>query len=80
MVDKVLTWDDNDNTAIGAIDILLKRYKNSEIIFANGGDRNQNNIPELDYFKNIKNITFKFGVGGDKKINSSSKILKDWIS
>ena len=52
--------------------------KDYEIFFANGGDRTEENIPELEKFKNNQNINFSFGVGGTKKINSSSKILKEW--
>ena len=49
-------------------------YPSDNIIFANGGDRNQNNIPEMS----IEGIDFTFGVGGTNKINSSSWILKQW--
>jgi mannose-6-phosphate isomerase-like protein (cupin superfamily) len=49
-------------------------YPNDEIIFCNGGDRKEDNIPEMK----VKNVIFKFGVGGNNKMNSSSEILKDW--
>jgi hypothetical protein len=45
-------------------------------VFANGGDRTEQNIPEMavdDY-----RVEFAFGVGGDDKLNSSSTILKRW--
>ena len=45
-----------------------------QIIFCNGGDRNQNNIPEMA----VDGVSFKFGIGGDDKKNSSSLILKNW--
>jgi len=35
-------------------------YPDDEIIFANGGDRNQENIPEMS----VDNIEFLFSVGG----------------
>ncbi len=78
MVEKVKTWDDADGSAIKLIECLLIEEKGNLIIFANGGDRTEENIPELEKFKNNQNISFSFGVGGTKKINSSSKILKEW--
>ena len=39
MVDDVISFNDDDGTAINAIEILLEKYPNKEIIFANGGDR-----------------------------------------
>ena len=41
---------------------------------ANGGDRSQDNIPEMT----TKGIEFVFKVGGDDKKNSSSEILDNW--
>ena len=77
-VDKVITWDDKDNSAIGAINFLLSSISSKEgIFFANGGDRNQNNIPELLAFADNKRVSFVFGVGGTNKKNSSSKIINN---
>ena len=78
MVNEVVTWDDSDGSAIKLIETLLLKCPNHRIIFANGGDRTANNIPEIKKFENHKNVLFKFGVGGKKKINSSRKILKEW--
>ena len=50
-------------------------YPGDEIIFANGGDRTIDNIPELAE----KDVIFKFGVGGYTKVQSSSEILRNWI-
>jgi mannose-6-phosphate isomerase-like protein (cupin superfamily) len=49
-------------------------YPNSQIIFANGGDRTKDNIPEMTE----KDVEFAFGVGGENKLNSSSWILEEW--
>jgi len=49
-------------------------YPSDDIIFANGGDRTANNIPEMVF----DDVEFVFGVGGDDKKNSSSWILKNW--
>jgi mannose-1-phosphate guanylyltransferase/mannose-1-phosphate guanylyltransferase/mannose-6-phosphate isomerase len=74
MVDGVILFNDNDNTAIEAINNVKKLYPNDQIVFANGGDRTAGNIPEML----IPDVLFKFGVGGDIKMNSSSWILDEW--
>ena len=74
----VISFDDSDDSAIDAIKNIKNTYKDSIIKFCNGGDRNEENIPELKEFENDKRVEFKFGVGGDSKINSSSKILRAW--
>jgi mannose-1-phosphate guanylyltransferase/mannose-1-phosphate guanylyltransferase/mannose-6-phosphate isomerase len=51
-------------------------YPDATIIFANGGDRTKDNIPEMDIVDN--NLEFVFGVGGEDKKNSSSWILQEW--
>ena len=48
------------------------------VIFANGGDRNEGNIPEMDNFATSSRVSFEFGVGGEDKKNSSSWILENW--
>jgi len=77
MVDGVILFNDNDDTAIEAIKNVRRLYPNDEIIFANGGDRNSTNIPET---LSMDVLTFKFGVGGENKKNSSSWILQEWKS
>ncbi|SVD97165.1 uncharacterized protein METZ01_LOCUS450019, partial [marine metagenome] len=79
MVDQAFSFNDNDDTANDAISLVIKNSsKEDKIIFANGGDRNKTNIPEIDKFRNNKNIKFVFGIGGEDKKNSSSWILEDW--
>jgi mannose-6-phosphate isomerase len=46
----------------------------AKFIFANGGDRTQDNIPEMTE----PDVEFQFGVGGENKKNSSSWILTEW--
>ncbi len=76
MVDGVTTYNDSDGSSREAIREVRRRYPNDRIIFANGGDRTQTNIPEMDC--DVDNVEFQFGVGGIKKANSSSWILEDW--
>ena len=71
-------FDDSDNTAIDAITKVRTLFPRGHIIFANGGDRTSDNIPEMNC--SIDNLEFKFGVGGESKLNSSSWILDEWKS
>ena len=75
MVDDVIGFeDDEEGTCKNALLEILHDYPNDEIIFCNGGDRNEGNIPEME----VQDISFAFSVGGDDKKNSSSWILKKW--
>lgn len=76
MVDHCLLFDDNNGSAKEAIRNVRKLFPNDRIIFANGGDRTATNIPEFDIIDD--NLIFKFGVGGEDKMNSSSWILEEW--
>lgn len=76
-VDEVIIFDDSDDTAINAILKVREMYPNSHITFANGGDRTLTNIPETVVNETDPDVTFVFGVGGDKS-NSSSWILQEW--
>jgi|TARA_B100000959_G_C14992953_1_gene628822 mannose-6-phosphate isomerase-like protein (cupin superfamily) len=75
IVDEVIDFDDDkQGSCCLALEKIKTMYPKDEIIFCNGGDRKAENIPEMS----VEGITFKFGVGGDNKINSSSSILKEW--
>lgn len=79
MVDDTMSFDDNDDSASGAIfKLQCTSAHNKKIIFANGGDRNKNNIPEMKIYGDSQHVEFVFGVGGDSKQNSSSWILQEW--
>lgn len=74
-VDEVLDFEDDDlGSCIKALEKIKLKFPKDEIIFCNGGDRGKDNIPEMS----VSGITFQFSVGGDKKKNSSSWILKNW--
>ena len=45
MVDAVISWDDKDDSACGAIAKCLEIADN--VIFCNGGDRGKENTPEV---------------------------------
>jgi len=75
MVTEVISFDDSDNNAIDAIIKTRAVWGSSyHYIFANGGDRTKDNIPEMS----VENVEFAFGVGGNDKMNSSSWILNQW--
>ncbi len=77
MVDHVVPFDDDDDTATQFILDCKKNYgKDCIYIFANGGDRNCSNVPER-----VEGVIQQTGVGGDNKANSSSHICRtqrDW--
>lgn len=73
----VLQFDDSDNSANDGIAKAREKFKDAKLVFANGGDRTSENIPETDTCKRY-DIELKFGIGGENKSNSSSWILKNW--
>lgn len=75
-VDYAIPFNDTDGSGKDAISWTRKVYPEHTIVFANGGDRTEHNIPEMDFIDN--NIEFVFGVGGENKANSSSWILEEW--
>lgn len=77
-VEHCFLFDDNDNSAIEAVNNAKMLYPNSLIIVANGGDRTWDNTLERKHFENDAGVEFVFGVGGTEKLNSSSWILEDW--
>ena len=66
--------DDEKGSCINAFKKIKNLYPDDKIFFANGGDRNHENIPEMSE----SGIEFLFGVGGNNKKNSSSWILNNW--
>ena len=48
-VDFVIEFNDNDGSATLAIKLVKQTWPNDKIIFANGGDRTKENIPEMIY-------------------------------
>lgn len=74
----VIAFDDSDDTASDAIRQVMNLFPKNKIIFVNGGDRTEGNIPELEVFRDYPRVSFQFGIGGQNKKNSSSSILYDW--
>ena len=74
-VDIVINFEDDDlGSATNALIKVKEMFPEDDIAFANGGDRNKGNIPEMS----VEGVELIFSVGGDDKKNSSSWILKKW--
>ena len=74
-VDEVIDFEDDEiGSCIHALEKTKNLFPADQLFFANGGDRNDGNIPEMS----VDGIEFLFSVGGDDKKNSSSWILKKW--
>jgi len=69
MVDYVIGWDDGTENVCGALEVLRPD------IFAKGGDRTLENIPERKTCEKL-GIKMVFGIG--KKIRSSSELLNNY--
>ena len=67
LVDSV---DDSDGTVCEAIRRLKPDF------FANGGDRGRSNTPEQDVCEELE-VKLLWGVGGDKKLASSSDLVQN---
>lgn len=73
-VDEVVISIDNDPPVIKTLAMISDKYPDDELIFANGGDRaNQEVVPESDICRE-RNISMVFGVGGSSKADSSTRI------
>jgi len=77
VVDDIVDFNDDDGTACDAIEQILRNTED-DVIFANGGDRNDTTTPEYQKYHNYTSVEFAFGVGGEEKKNSSSWVLDNW--
>ena len=78
-VHKVISFDDSDDSSCDAIQRCVGHYEFvDKIIFCNGGDRTEQNIPELNFKpEGDIEVEFAFGIGGTDKKNSSSELVKN---
>lgn len=73
-VDEVVVAIDQDPTVIRTLEMIASKYPDDELVFANGGDRDSEKaIPETEVCR-ANNIAMVFGVGGDNKADSSTRI------
>ena len=58
IVDKVIGFDDSDDSACHAIFHTLSTHGDIKVIFANGGDRNNTTTPEYVTYGDMRNVEF----------------------
>ncbi|MAD12270.1 MAG: cytidyltransferase [Flavobacteriaceae bacterium] len=72
-VDKVILSSDKDRTVCKSIENIVSQFGSEyDLAFANGGDQNNNNIPEREICEKL-NVTLIDGLGN--KIQSSSWLI-----
>jgi cytidyltransferase-like protein len=67
--------DDVDRSVVKSLEYLKQKYPDNTLIFANGGDRKEGNVPEYEFCDQY-GIKMIFDVGGDK-IQSSSELVEN---
>lgn len=72
-VDDAFIAVDNDRTVKESIRLAAARYPNHHLVFANGGDRKPEFVPEAEVCEEL-GVEMRFGVGGDEKADSSTRI------
>jgi len=78
-VSKVIIQKSSEKSSSLAIKEFATQHPNQSICYCNGGDRsNIKNIRETVICKEL-NISLEFGVGGKEKIESSSKLTKNYL-
>ena len=74
IVDEACLAIDDDSSVKKTIESIALKNQQFNLIFANGGDRNQpSDIPEVDVCREHK-IQLIFGAGGSTKRDSSTRI------
>ena len=73
LVDHAIIAVDEDRTVSASLAKLANDFGDHQLIFANGGDRKPEFVPEAAVCE-AHGIELRFGVGGDNKADSSSRI------
>ena len=78
-ITKVIIQRSSEKSSSSAIEEFVKKNPNKSICYCNGGDRsNIDNIRESEICKKLK-VNLEFGIGGENKIESSSKLTKNYL-
>ncbi len=72
-VDHAFVAVDDDRTVSASLQKIAADYAEYRLVFANGGDREPAFVPEASVCEQF-GIEMTFGVGGDNKADSSSRI------
>ena len=75
--DNVILSIDKDKSVVESLKLIAGMYPDKKVIFAKGGDRNIDNIPERKVCQEL-GIDIVSGVGGDK-VQSSSSLINNII-
>lgn len=73
VVDDAFIAVDEDRTVSASLKLIADKYSDHRLIFANGGDRVPDFVPESPVCEK-HDIEMVFGTGGDNKADSSSRI------
>lgn len=73
VVDDAFIAVDSDRTVKESIRLAAQKYPGHRLIFANGGDRKPEFVPEADVCDQL-GVEMRFGVGGHNKADSSTRI------
>lgn len=71
---RVLRVDDEDGTVYKGLEEIRQAMPSEELAFANGGDRKEDNVPEIEVC-NRSNIQLLWNIGGEK-VQSSSELIR----
>ena len=74
VTDEAVEAIDSDQTVRATLALIRERYPDAKLIFANGGDRSDRSaVAEAQACEEL-GIELRFGVGGENKADSSSRI------
>lgn len=73
---EAVAFNDEDNTASDLITKIRKQFPDLNIAFGNGGDRTNNNTPEMKVCGNL-GVDVIWGIGGEEKAQSSSTLVEN---
>lgn len=73
VVDEAIIAVDDDRTVCQSLKVVAEANGDHELIFANGGDRKPEFVPEAEVCDQY-GIRLEYGVGGENKADSSTRI------
>jgi glycerol-3-phosphate cytidylyltransferase/D-beta-D-heptose 7-phosphate kinase/D-beta-D-heptose 1-phosphate adenosyltransferase len=77
-VDEAVVAIDDDPTVVASLRSIRERYPDAELLFANGGDRSPSgDMPPEAYLTEEIGLQMVYGVGGEQKADSSSRIIEE---
>ena len=68
-VHRVIEFDDSDGSGIDAIRQVKAMFPRDQVVFANGGDRTKDNIPEM-VVEDVEFVVIKLSIVPDAEVRS----------